>query len=237
MNELKRSSRKEIFAPIPLRAVSDMRLSARHLRVLAAIAYHDRFGRNGQGCWAGRKRLAVETGISGTHVSDMLSDLRIFGYITSDRHPMNLRTIVHRVLYDESKRSQIGDPLQTSDRSHSRDEQVPSQNANVLEKNGKGVSNILGINLIRDPAEAASESSRFEKRDRAEARTSEIGKVEIEDAESYLSAVNEFASDKATLPALKCEYPKLAELAADERMPQALRQWAASLREVASNAA
>lgn len=241
MIERNQRLRKELFAPLPIRAVCDARLSARHLRVLAAVCYHDRFGRNGQGCWAGRKRLAAETGITSTHVSDMLSDLRRFGYVTSERHPMNQRTTVHRVIYDDSDRSPIRDPLQTAetpDRSRLRVEQVPSQKANALGMNGKGVSNILGINLRIDSAEAeAATKVEIEKRNCAEARTAEEVRVEIEvEAEAYLSEVELFAADKTTISALRCEHPRLSQIASDERVPAEMRSRAARLRDIASDA-
>jgi DNA-binding MarR family transcriptional regulator len=228
--------RKELFAPLPIRAISDQRLSGRHLRVLAAIAYHDRFGRNGQGCWAGRRRLAAEAGIAGTHVSNMLSDLRSWAYIKSERHPMNRRTTIHRVIYDDSNRYQIQYPskqVDEADRYRLQDEQVPPRNANALEGNGKGLSNILGINLRIDSAEAVSENSEFEKRDCAEARTSEIEKTKISEAQSYLQAVNDCTSDTDSILALKYEHARLSQIATDDRMPPGLRDWAARLRGVA----
>ena len=87
--------------PIPIRAIGDKRLSGRHLRVLAAIASHDRLGKNGQGCWAGLKRLAKESACSETHTSETISDLRLYGYVKSERHQLNNRIKIHRVIYDD----------------------------------------------------------------------------------------------------------------------------------------
>jgi DNA-binding MarR family transcriptional regulator len=108
------SKRKEAFAPIPARALNDPRLTLRHWRLLAAIAIHDRFGRNGHGCWAGSKRLAQEAGLSESHLSDAISDLNQFGYVASERHPMNRSTKIHRVIYTEADNAKIASTHNTS---------------------------------------------------------------------------------------------------------------------------
>ncbi len=56
------------FAPVPLRAYRDKTLTAIDLRVLAAIAVHDRFNGNDQACWASNKRLAE---VGGCHVKSV----------------------------------------------------------------------------------------------------------------------------------------------------------------------
>jgi hypothetical protein len=91
---------KPMFAPIPIRAIGDKRLSARHLRVLAAVAAHDRLGKNGMGCCASHKRLAEMAGCNYTRQSATLSDLNIFGYVTAGKHPLNGRLRVYRVVYN-----------------------------------------------------------------------------------------------------------------------------------------
>ena len=40
---------KDIYAPIPARAMADEKLTAEHFRVLMAVAAHDRFNKNGKG--------------------------------------------------------------------------------------------------------------------------------------------------------------------------------------------
>ena len=223
--------RTELFAALPRRAIGDNRLSARHFRVLAAVAYHDRFGRNGQGCWAGRKRLAAMAGCSLTHTSDALSDLRRFGYVVSQPHPMNRRTMVHRVIYDESNRSQIRDPLAeapTADRSRLQVEQVPSQNSKSLNGNGNDLSNILGEAFIRDSGEPASRKSEGEKIDCAEARTSD---GEVESTERYLSDVEEALSENQF--SIRAEFQKLSVIADTASLPEPVRDRAAGLRDIA----
>src|SRR5262245_30248217 len=86
----KRNERKEqSWSPIPTRAFSDMRLSERHFRVLGVIASYDRFGKNCQGCYVNRDRLAQESRLNKTVASDAISDLRRWGYLVSERHPLN----------------------------------------------------------------------------------------------------------------------------------------------------
>jgi DNA-binding MarR family transcriptional regulator len=94
-------NQKNIFGAIPARAFPDARLAARHYKVLGAVAVHDRFGKNGQRCWAGRDRLAKLAGIAPNHVSDALGELEFYGYVKRQRHPMNRRTTIIRVLYSD----------------------------------------------------------------------------------------------------------------------------------------
>ena len=102
------TARKELFAPLPARALSDMRLGAHHLRVLGVVALHDRLGRNKRGCYIGRKRMAQESGMSEVNVSHALSDLRMWGYITSELHPNSKRSKVHRVIYTDADAAVMG---------------------------------------------------------------------------------------------------------------------------------
>jgi len=44
-----------------------------------------------QGCWVGHTTLARKAGLSVSHLSDALSDLRGFGYISSYWHPFKKR--------------------------------------------------------------------------------------------------------------------------------------------------
>ena len=93
------TDRKEHFAAMPMRAIGDSRLKASHLKLLMAIAAHDRMSKNGQGCWAGHKRLAELTGIALKSVSRTLNALAEWGYIEGSTHPLNKRTRVYKVIY------------------------------------------------------------------------------------------------------------------------------------------
>lgn len=92
---------RPVYAPLPARAMVDMRLSERHLRTLAVVAAHDRLGKNGIGCWASHKRLAEMVGCHYTRISHNLKELGEMGYIERVEHPLNKRLRVYRVLYTD----------------------------------------------------------------------------------------------------------------------------------------
>ncbi len=52
------ASKKQRFAPLPLRALRDLRLGVTHLRTLGIVAAFDRMGKNGSGWWASQKKIA-----------------------------------------------------------------------------------------------------------------------------------------------------------------------------------
>jgi DNA-binding MarR family transcriptional regulator len=95
------ASKKQRFAPLPLRACRDLRLGALHFRVLTAIAAFDRLGKNGQGCWTSQNKIAELVRCSKSHLSNVLSDLRDCGYLTSKINPDQQRFRVHRIVYTE----------------------------------------------------------------------------------------------------------------------------------------
>jgi DNA-binding MarR family transcriptional regulator len=161
--------------------MNDLKLSPRHFRALMAVAFHDRFGRNGQGCWVGRKQLAKEAGCDETNFSHALSDLRLFGYIKSEEHPLSRRMKVHRVIYDTAERCEA-QHLSTDVRCETRHpseenrcqktpEQVLSESAKTLNGADNSSVNILIDNtdikdLRRDCAEATTvEEARADNRE------------------------------------------------------------------------
>jgi hypothetical protein len=89
------------YAPIPARAFGDDRLSGTDLRLLAAIAAHDRFGKNGAGCFASQRRLASLVNAHEKAVARSAGRLFEFGYLTVEKNPMNGRLVVYRVIYNE----------------------------------------------------------------------------------------------------------------------------------------
>jgi hypothetical protein len=93
---------RPIYAPIPARAFGDDRLSGTDLRLLAAIAAHDRFGRNGSGCFASQRRLAGLINAHEKAVARAASRLAEFGYLGVERNPMNARLVVYRVIYTDA---------------------------------------------------------------------------------------------------------------------------------------
>jgi hypothetical protein len=92
---------KKHFAPLPARAIGDVNLSALDLRVLAAVAFHDRFSSNGIGCSIGHSRLAMELQCHTKSLSRSLSDLMGCGYINEKPHPLNRRVKVYSIVYSE----------------------------------------------------------------------------------------------------------------------------------------
>lgn len=97
----KETAPKPIYAPTPMRAFTDERLSERHLRTLGVIAAHDRLGANGIGCWASHARLAEMIGCDYSRLSQNIRELAEWGYLLRDRHPRKRRMKVYRVLYTE----------------------------------------------------------------------------------------------------------------------------------------
>ena len=91
-----------VYAPLPARAMVDMRLSERHLRTLAVVAAHDRLGKNGIGCWASHERLAEMVGCHYTRISHNLKELGELGYIERVEHPLNKRLRVYKVIYTDA---------------------------------------------------------------------------------------------------------------------------------------
>jgi hypothetical protein len=92
---------KAIFSPIPPRAIGDERLSALDLRVMMAVAVHDRMSKNGVGCTAGHGRLA---GLVGCHLKSLSRSLRMLaecGYVGGRANPLNPRSRCYFVVYNE----------------------------------------------------------------------------------------------------------------------------------------
>ncbi len=93
---------KQKFAALPARACGDPRLTGGHWRVLATVAYYDRFNRNGRGCYITHQNMAETIGSSRSSVTQWLRDLLAWGYLgtvaalTSDH-----RRQAYTVLYDE----------------------------------------------------------------------------------------------------------------------------------------
>lgn len=92
---------KPIYAPMPARALADTRLSGTDFRLLAAIAAHDRFGKNGTGCFASQRRLAALIGAHEKAVARSAGRLVEFGYVATERSPTNGRLVIYRVVYNE----------------------------------------------------------------------------------------------------------------------------------------
>lgn len=96
------------YAPYPLRALRDQRLTGLHLRVLGVIAAHDRLNKNGQGCRAGNKRLAELSGCHLKSLSPAIKALAELGYIEADTNPLNRRSRIYTVIYTDEDAESFG---------------------------------------------------------------------------------------------------------------------------------
>ncbi|MER8810456.1 helix-turn-helix domain-containing protein [Mesorhizobium australicum] len=92
---------KQSFSPTPTRAMGDKTLTAEELRILMAIAAHDRFGANGTGCYASHPRLAALVGCHPKSLSRSIGTLANSGYIEVKPHPLNGRLRVYHIIYTE----------------------------------------------------------------------------------------------------------------------------------------
>jgi len=102
---------KITFAAIPARAVGDPRLKGLHLKVLGAVALHDRFNKNGKGCCASHPRLA---GLAKCHLKSLSRSLKVLaecGYIEGLPSPFNKRQRAYRVVYNDADRAIMTNPI------------------------------------------------------------------------------------------------------------------------------
>ena len=224
---------KPIFAPIPLRAAGDNRLSARHLRVLAAVAFHDRFGKNGMGCCASHRRLAEIAGCNYTRLSATLSDLNILGYITAGKHPLNRRLRVYRVEYTlaDSKAMLRGSDSLPSGKQSSRPPTNPIVDISG-EKTGpkvcaenqevNGSIDKLGRNIFHEEIKKNSLVRGSEFRS-----AQGLAGSDILEARSYISDVE--AALKSGDTVVRGDEEQLRQIAMDNGLPDELRQSATRL--------
>tara|TARA_R110000751_G_scaffold180038_1_gene286410 strand:+ start:22626 stop:23405 length:780 start_codon:yes stop_codon:yes gene_type:complete len=114
------------FGALPGRVCNDKRLTALHFKVLMAVAVHDRMGRNGQCCWAGRKKLTSRVGCDPSSFSSAISDLVEMEYLQEERHEKDGRKKGYRVVYKRMEDANgIGIELKTN--------RFPDENLNTTE--------------------------------------------------------------------------------------------------------
>ncbi|MBO0140212.1 winged helix-turn-helix transcriptional regulator [Agrobacterium sp. Ap1] len=87
------------FAALPGRAITDKDLTGLQLRIIAVVAAHDRMGRNGQCCWAGRKAMASRVGCTEGSFSEAMTVLVKRGYIEVEQDTEDARRRGYRVMY------------------------------------------------------------------------------------------------------------------------------------------
>lgn len=125
------------FAGIPIRAMMDRRLQASHWRVLAAIPWHDRFGRNGVGCTAGGATIAREANIHVTNLPKITRDLQDWGYIDKVVRASNRRLRTYHVIYD--------DGLDAVEKNTNEQDAIASNDRTQLDTIGEDTNNGGGI--------------------------------------------------------------------------------------------
>ena len=102
---------KDIYAPIPARAMADEELTAEHFRVLMVVAAHDRFNRNGKGCCASHPRLAR---LAKCHIKSLSRSLKALaerGYIEGLPSPFNKLQRAYSVIYNDADRAIMASPI------------------------------------------------------------------------------------------------------------------------------
>jgi hypothetical protein len=102
MRDAAQTESKPTYAPFPLRALADLALCGADLRVLGAVAAHDRFAKNKTGCFASYKRLAAMTGLAIETLKRSVGKLMELGYLRSEANPMDARRRVLFVEYNEA---------------------------------------------------------------------------------------------------------------------------------------
>ncbi|XNY07199.1 hypothetical protein ACMFL9_27395 [Sinorhizobium meliloti] len=161
---------KTHFIPMPVRALQDDKLSAVDLRVLGAVAYHDRLGKNGRGCFAAQATLAAMARCDIRSVKRSLQHLEKQKHIIIEKSDKDGRQRIYRIVYEigdkadtysEPDRGQINAKIGDKARKNHQQDQGP--------KGGKHNSKHILLN-----AEAnAGEPAPLSRRDALEDRKSE----------------------------------------------------------------
>ena len=159
----------EQFGAVPVRAFGDTRLSAVDFRVMGAIAYFDRLGRNGAGCYVDPRKLADLAAVDYKHVARHTRRLQEFCYLSVTRSSTDRRKRVYSVIYNEDRAvvANAGDNLAQAvprgDIHATLDEKVTTSGDNPAEKvtnaNSQPIDPVekprpkrLSEAYIRDPA-------------------------------------------------------------------------------------
>lgn len=95
-------TRRHIFAPVPVRAITDPRMTGRKLRILAMVAAHDRFSVNGVGCTLSRRALADKLGLDWSNAKRDVRALIRAGYLDETPHPTRPGRVMLAVRYDDA---------------------------------------------------------------------------------------------------------------------------------------
>ena len=159
----------EQFGAVPVRAFGDTRLSAVDFRVMGAIAYFDRLGRNGASCYVDPRKLADLAAVDYKHVARHTRRLQEFGYLFVTRSSTDRRKRVYSLIYNEDRAvvANAGDNLAQEDPrgdihaaldekvTTSGDkpaEKVTNANSQAVDPIAKSPPKRLSEAYIRDPA-------------------------------------------------------------------------------------
>jgi DNA-binding MarR family transcriptional regulator len=231
------NKKQQLFAPFPLRALSDPRLGAQHLRVLGIVAAFDRLGKNGNGCWAAQNTIAEIARIDKTRVSHSLSDLRDFGYISSEMNPNRRWFRVHRVIYtaEDSRFWEADKSVAPHDNCLGKSVAESQPISCALEQNQlrgttektKQISDLQNVTIVRTITRTKGESAGgfLEGQNCAEARSRSENPSE---AEQYLEEC-EALTTSSDRNLLQFERSRLERIAGDPCLCETLNERAARL--------
>jgi DNA-binding MarR family transcriptional regulator len=218
-----------------VRALGDLRLGVGHFRALGVVAAFDRLGKNGSGCWTSQNKIGKILGIDKTRLSHCLSDLRRYGYITSEMNPDKRWFRVHRVIYTDADFDTLGAGKSVAPQSNCLSKSVaPGDNISCalaqhqlrppLEKDSeiKGVQNVTIVPTITKTIE---EAGKFLVRGQncAEARRP----MKASEAESYLTECERLVGDPTET--LIYERKAIEQIANDACLPEVLNERATNL--------
>ncbi|MEM7222997.1 MAG: MarR family transcriptional regulator [Pseudomonadota bacterium] len=159
------------YAPMPVEAGRDMRLSRNDFAVLMAIAYRDRFGKNGMGCTLGFRKLAEEAGVDPSHLSRHTRRLEELGYITVTKSATDKRRRSYSVVYSTANEAVATDgdyqdanpgaTVSPGEKVVATDGEYPEEivaiaNLQAIEKKDKALPNRSCINKQNRSSEALS---------------------------------------------------------------------------------
>ena len=236
------SANKQRFAPLPARAARDPRLSARHWRLLHIIGLHDKLDKNGAGCFVAQRRLAEHLNVDEADLSNLLTDLRMFGYIDSTIHPTDRRRRVHRIIYNDDDRNwdritwrggqvhpwsphqvSSGDTWKNGERCLDKSGEILGKNGEKSDVSGNDL-NKLDVGTYVNIKEHIKKTDLIEGTDCAEARS----QSKVTEAEKHLTDLEALAASP-NHDDLKFERPLIERLARDACLPETLNERAARL--------
>ncbi len=159
----------EQFGAIPVRAFGDTRLSAGDFRVMGAIAYFDRLGRNGACCYVDPRKLGELAAVDYTHANRHTRRLQDFGYLEIGRSATDRRKRVYSLIYNEDRavvansganpeKGDVASPFdecgaeKVANSGYDRPEKVATPNSQAVDPQTKSRPKRLSEAYLRDPA-------------------------------------------------------------------------------------